>query len=326
MDFGALRPAEELGWVVDLEPSFVQIWNETAGEDWDPDTDDGPPLWKRSLLLSTGTDHFLLDPRRIDSSGEWVSCEFTSSGAGAGGAASSFRTGMEGHYASFVCFTAPESPTRAEVAEQVEQAYRSSLTGDTGREWVIPAARSFGDLRADVLNVQLRTLRGAYRAYLDVDALDWGYLAGEPTAIEDLLPLFVTACLDRHDPQTWALDLLLQGASPPVAQRVRQLADRCLSEGGLVADWSSSPGFAAAVDRARALVRADRDTEAFEALVAGLPNWQPLSPLHLAPMGRIWDRELNRVMTPDRRRRRLLSQPRSTAVRQADQPGQSKNP
>jgi hypothetical protein len=295
-----------------------------AVDAWDPLADDGPPLLKRSLLLSTGTDHFLLDPRRIDASGEWTSCGFTSWYPGAGEATSSFRAGMEGHYASFVRFTVPDSTTHAEVAEQVEQAYRSSLHGDPVREWVIPAARSFGDLRADVLGVQLRTLSSAYRAPLDVQSLDWDHLADEPTVLEDLLPLFVTACLDGHDPHTWALDHLLQRAPEPLAQRIRGLADRCLSQGGLVADGTSTPGFAAAVDRARVLVRAGRDTDAFEAIVASLPRWQPRSPLHLAPMGLIWDRELKRVMTPDRRR--LLGQPRGTAVRQAGQHDQAQSP
>ncbi|HET9655708.1 MAG TPA: SMI1/KNR4 family protein [Kineosporiaceae bacterium] len=325
MDFGALRPVEELGWAVDLEPSLVQIWGETAGDCWPPDADDGAPLLKRSLLLSTGTDHFLLDPRRTDTSGEWASCGFTSWYPGAGEATSSFRTGMEGHYASFVRFTVPDSTTLTEVAEQVERAYRSSLRGDPLLEWVIPAARFFGDLHADVLNVQLRTLHSAYRAALDVLSLDWGHLADEPTVLEDLLPLFITACLDGHDPHTWALDHLLQRAPDQLAQRIRGLADRCLREGGLVADWSSTPGFATAADRARALVRAGRDAEAFEAVITGLPNWQPLSPLHLAPMGLIWDRELNSAMTPDRRRR-LLSQPRGTTVGQADQHGQPPSP
>lgn len=158
----------------------------------------------------------------------------------------------------------------------------------------------------------MRVLNGVYRAALGVQSLDqWDALAEDPAVLEDLLPLFVVACLDGRDPQTWALDLLLNRAPAPLAAYLRGLADRCAEDGGLVADWSAMPAFAAATDRARALVRAGRDAEAFDAVVSGLHSWRPSSALHLAPMGLIWDRELAGLMTPDRRAR-LLAEPRGT--------------
>lgn len=44
MDYAALRSSADLGWVVDLEPSLVDIWSATTGDDWPADVDDGPPL------------------------------------------------------------------------------------------------------------------------------------------------------------------------------------------------------------------------------------------------------------------------------------------
>ena len=309
MGFGAVRPVQDLGWVVDLDPDLVRIWEDAAGE-LEPDVEREPWLLRRALLLSTGSDCFLLDPGRVDGgTGEWESCGFTSWYPGAGEPTSSFRTGVDRHYATFVRFTAPESMTRAEVAAQVHKAYRSSLRGDPSGEWIVPAARHFGDHRADVLDVQLRTLDDAYRAPLAVQSLDWERAAADPCVVDDLLPLFVTACLDPHDPHDSALDWLVPHLPEPLAGRVRELADRCRRDGGLTADWPATPAFAAAADRARTLTRAGRDDDAFDAVVAGLPHWQPLSPAHLAPMGLVWDRELGRLMTPARRRR-LLTLPR----------------
>ena len=61
------------------------------------------------------------------------------------------------------------------------------------------------------------------------------------------------------------------------------------------------------MDGARNLARAGRDAEAFEAILAALPHWRPLSPVHLAPMGLTWDRDLARIMTRERRERLLAT-------------------
>jgi len=61
------------------------------------------------------------------------------------------------------------------------------------------------------------------------------------------------------------------------------------------------------MDSARELARAGRDAEAFEAILGALPSWRPLSPLHLAPIGLTWDRELGRIMTRERREQLLAT-------------------
>jgi len=58
---------------------------------------------------------------------------------------------------------------------------------------------------------------------------------------------------------------------------------------------------------ARELARAGRDAEAFEAILGALPSWRPLSPLHLAPIGLTWDRDLGRIMTREHREQLLTT-------------------
>nr|MDT0665867.1 hypothetical protein [Micromonospora sp. DSM 115978] len=202
-------------------------------EDWPPDAVDGPPLLERSLLLNYGSDNFLLDPGRIDSTGEWASCGFTDWYPGAGQHRPSFRAGMEQHYATFVRFRVPESKTHTEVAEQLDNAYRASLRGDRSQESVIKEARSFGNIRADVLNVQLQDLTGQYRAALglDVAALDRLGPDPDPTVTDDLLPWFVAACLSPQDTHVWALDNAQHGAPAQYAERIRQIASQCQEAG-----------------------------------------------------------------------------------------------
>ncbi len=84
MGFDALRPVQELGWVRDLESELVAIWSSTEPDDetYAQEPDDGSFLLRRSLLLNTGTDHFLLDPARLtfgrlQNEPEWAAVGFT---------------------------------------------------------------------------------------------------------------------------------------------------------------------------------------------------------------------------------------------------------
>jgi hypothetical protein len=65
---------------------------------------------------------------------EWATTCWTSWYPGAGRQQPSFRAGVESHYASFVCFEAPDSVTHAEVAAQVEDAYQRALRGNRSGE------------------------------------------------------------------------------------------------------------------------------------------------------------------------------------------------
>ena len=82
---------------------------------------------------------------------------------------------------------------------------------------------------------------------------------------------------------------------------MRDLLARSAREGGLLADFSCSPVFEQAVQEARSLVRGGRLDEAFDHVLAALPTWRPLSLLHLAPLGLVWDRDLAQIVSPERR-------------------------
>jgi hypothetical protein len=306
-DFGQVRPVAELDWVAAADPGLYEAACADYGYEWPSDSDDGPPLMNRSLLLSSGTDSFLYDTGRLGADSEWATTCWTSWYPGAGNQQRSFRVGMESHYASFVRFEAPESVTHAEVAAQVEDAYQRALRGDRSGEGVISEARNFGSARADVLEPQLNVLTSQYRATNDVAALAGSEQAADPAMLGDLWPMFVVASADPHDPQPWALDQAIHNAGEQVAGLLRSLAGQCQRDGGLLADFGYAPAFAAAVDSARELARARRDAEAFEVILGALPSWRPLSPLHMAPMGLTWDLDLGRIMTRERRERLLAA-------------------
>jgi hypothetical protein len=306
-DFGQLRPVAELDRVAAADPGLYEAACADYGYEWPADSDDGPPLMNRSLLLSSGPDSFLYDTGRLGANGEWATTCWTSWYPGAGDQRPSFRAGMESHYASFVRFEAPGSVTHAEVAARVEDAYRRALRGDRGGEVVISEARNFGSARADVLELQFHVLTSQYRAATGAVTLTRSEQAADLAMLTDLWPMFVVAADSPRDPQRRALDQAIGNAGEPVRGLLRSLADRCRRDGGLVADFSHVAAFAAATNRARELARAGRDAEAFEVILGALPSWRPLSPLHLAPMGLTWDRDLRRIMTRERREQLLAT-------------------
>lgn len=306
-DFGRVRPVAELDWVANAEPDLYEVVCAQDADEWPPDSDDGPPLMNRALVLGTGTDTFLYDTGRIDADGEWATTCWTSWYPGAGDPRPSFRAGLESHYASFVRFTAHDSITHAEVNERVEAAYQQSLRGDRDGERVISEARHFGNPRADVLELQLNVLTGKYRAVLGMLSLADSEYAQDPAMLADLWPMLVAGALDPRDRLGWALDQATRQAPASVAGLLRSLADRHQRDGGLTADFGYAPAFAAAIDSARELASAGRDEEAFDVMLGALPSWRPLSPIHLAPMGMTWDRHLAPTMTRERRERILAT-------------------
>jgi hypothetical protein len=312
-DFDRVRPVAEVDWVAAADPQLYEIVCDTYGDDWPPDSDDGPPLMNRALVLNTGSDSFLFDTGRVSADGEWATTGWTGWYPGAGDQQPSFRAGMQSHYASFVSFDVPDSVTSAEVAEYVADAYQRSLEGDRGGEEIFFEAVDFGSLRAEALVYQLRVLTSKYRAGIGISrSLGEGEQATDAAMLADLWPMFVAATLNPRDPHQSALNLAIRRASGPVAALLRSLADQYERDGGLVADFGYAPDFATAADRARTLARASRDDQAFATILDALPSWRPLSPLHLVPMGLTWDRDLSGIMTPERRLR-LLSTPRGSA-------------
>jgi len=307
--FGGVRPVSEVDWVAAAEPELYEVVRDTYGDEDDdlPDADDGPLLMRRSLMLSTGTDYFLYDTGRSGADGEWDTTCWTGWHPGAGDRRPSFRAGLELHYASFVRFEAPDSVTHADVAARVEEAYQRALRGDRGGERVICEARDFGSDRADALEAQLGVLTGQFSATSSVLRLGRGGQAADPAMLADLWPMVAVAAANPRDQRQRALPQAIRDVRGPVGNLLRSLAGQCQRDGWLVADFGYAPAFAAAMEGVRQLARAGRDAEAFEAILGALPSWRPLSPLHLAPAGLIWDRDLGRIMTGERRERLLAT-------------------
>lgn len=299
-DFGRLRRLSEVDWVAAANPRLYKVVCETFGDDVSPDDEDGSPLMNNALLLSTGHDNFLFDVRRVAADGEWGTATWTSWGPGAGHQRPSFRAGLEAHYANFVRFAAVDSATHEEIADQVEDAYQRSLRGDRSGEQIFSDARSFGSDRADALEVQVQVLTSGYRAESKVSNLTGQYVR-DAAMVTDIWPMFVTTCMDPRDPGQWAIDLVMRRDDRRLNEVISTLVDRHQRDGGLSADFDYAPGFAGGAGRARELVRAGRDEEAWKAIVEALPEWRPMSPVHLAPMGLVWDRDLARIMTRERR-------------------------
>ena len=194
-DFGQVRPVAELDWVANAGPGLYAVVCADHGYEWPPDSDDGPALMNRALLLGTGTDNFLYDTGRVGADGEWATTCWTSWNPGAGGQQPSFRAGLESHYASFARFKARDSVTHAEVAGQVEDAYQRSLRGDRTGEGVISRARHFGSPRADVLEQQLNVLASKYRAETSMLTPAKSEYAEDPAMLADLWPMLVVGAL-----------------------------------------------------------------------------------------------------------------------------------
>ena len=310
-DFGQVRPVAELGWVAATAPGLYEAVCADNGYEWPPDSDDGPPLMNRALLLSTGTDDFLYDTGRVDADGEWATTCWTSWYPGAGDRQPSFRAGMVSHYASFVRFHAPDSVTHADVAAQVEDAYQRVLRGDRSGEEVISEARFFRSARADALEAELHLFTSHDRSARELAELAGGEHAVDPAMLADMWPALVAAEFNPRNRYQGSLNMAVRTAPEPVTALLRSLADQYQRDGGLTADFGYAPAFAAAMEDARELACANRDAEAFEVILAAMPSWEPLSPLHLAPMGLTWDRDLGRIMTHERRAR-LLAVPRAS--------------
>ena len=287
----------------DLEPGLLQAWEDSHGVDdggEDELVDDGPSLLRRSALFNDGSDHFLLGSGHVTADGEWTTWDFTNWYPGTANRALSFRAGLERHYASFVRFDAPDSVSRLEVADLVEQAHQQSLRGgDVGD--VFERAQDFGNVHAEVLDVQVQVLRDVYAAIARVESFEPPVDEPDPVLRYELWPMLAASLRHRESWQDCFLDIFLRRLSGPHRSSVPDLVARSAREGGLLADFSCSPVFEQAVQEARSLVRGGRLDEAFDHVLAALPTWRPLSLLHLAPLGLVWDRDLAQIVSPERR-------------------------
>ncbi|MHC3467489.1 SMI1/KNR4 family protein [Streptomyces sp. 7R007] len=269
-------------------------------------------MWQRALQLDVESDalYVLLDPGDVDEAGEWAVYCWASWHADAPTRYASFRVFMEAMYREFHhlqvdrCERAgtvfANATTRA-LDASVEAARLDTLAGRYERaSAALAEAVAYGRPRAKGLRDQIRRLLG--ETYL----VDYRGLATDPVYAPELLPVLAAEeARQRRD------DGALLRVLGRVGEEVRALADEVCGQvraGGF--RYTAGGPFGRAVERAREQARWGDTDAAWHTLRAALPEWRPLGPDHLAPVGLCADPLLGPLLTPERGRE-LLATPRA---------------
>ncbi|RVX42141.1 SMI1/KNR4 family protein SUKH-1 [Nonomuraea polychroma] len=317
---GHLVPAEDLGWLRDLEPMWCQAyeepdeWEDDEDEDADPDDEDDDEeagLLGRALMISRDADAgvLFLDPDDVDEHGEWAAYElFSWSGMGPQRHGSFYEL-MYDLYAGFHALDRPQCQTQREWDEKVEQARLASLAGEVdGPLAVLAEAARFGRSRAMFLLFQMRILLGDHEAGQAIQsALRHGKTQPTWRPDEDLLTAEVLpALLPEHELAARhcslsTLDALAQFGSDTVRPLTSGFPERAAEPGFRVRFGNAE--FDAAVRAAVAAPGADPWPLLREALTV----WRPMNEDHIAPIALLADPEVAALITPERGREILAT-------------------
>ncbi|WP_189979308.1 SMI1/KNR4 family protein [Streptomyces capoamus] len=314
-------------------------WHQDAAglSEWYPGEPDDEPgaehavpagMWDRALQLDVESDavHLLMDPGDVDAGGEWAVYSWASWRASPPERYASFRAFMEDMYREFHTLEADRAgrtgrafvndTTRA-LDASVEEARLTALRGRYAQaEATLAEALAYGRPRAAGLRDQIRRLLG--HTY----TVSFHGLTTDPLYAPEVLPVLaaehVTA--HRHD-SSWAYHLggnpALAGTADAILRDVREGTYRYTPDGP----------FGRAVAQAREQARWGDTDGAWHTLCAALPEWRPVGPEHIAPVGLCADPLLGPLLTPERGRE-LLAVPRAgqrgarpAPVAGADPPG-----
>ncbi|WP_431046836.1 SMI1/KNR4 family protein [Streptomyces sp. P1-3] len=297
-----LAGTEAARWHED-ESGLGEMFQEDLDEDSLPDEVLEAGVWARALQLDVESDavYVLLDPGDVGDDGEWAVYCYKSWAAMPPERYASFREFMTEMYQEFHMLRADRAEREAErefandttreLDAAVEDARRDALRGEYERaETAFAEAAGYGRPRARALRDQIRRLRG------HTDMVDLDELAADPVYAPEVLPvLAVEHVASRHDVAMWSFHV--RGAS----DEVREAADgilRQVREGSY--RYSAAGPFGLAVDRAREQARWGGADAAWRTLLGALPQWRPLGPDHLAPLGLLADPVLGPLLTPER--------------------------
>ncbi|MEV7021517.1 SMI1/KNR4 family protein [Kitasatospora sp. NPDC093558] len=257
-------------------------------------------MWERALQLDVESDltYVLLDPQAVDEHGEWAVYCHKVWAADVPTRYDSFRAFMLAQYREFHRLASNERDGRPFVNDttrrldaRVEAARLDALRGDHERAAAALAeAVEYGRPRAKGMLDQLRRLLG--QTYL----VDYGALPADPRYLREVVPLLaVEQVRNRHDATVWGYRV---GAS---SGPHREQADDVLREvEERTFRYTTEGPFGAAVEQAREQARRGHTDAAWHTLLAGLPQWTPVGPDHLAPAGLLADPLLGPLITPDR--------------------------
>ncbi|MFE0172266.1 SMI1/KNR4 family protein [Streptomyces sp. NPDC059002] len=326
------------GFVWALAGTREARWHENAselGEDFDEfwGEEDNPPevraqvgLWSRALQLDVESDamYVLLDPEDVGPDGEWAVRVWAS-----------WHADEPTRYPSFAAYM---------VAMHQEFHHLQAGREEDGASFVNETTRTQD---AAVALARTEALRGRHEeaAGLLVEAQRYG----RPHAadlLDQIGQLSIPFGTTRHRP--------LPGGDRYLAEQLPLEAAHLLSSGRRVENWHVAdpdvfPGtaraaadilremnegtwryeadgaFGDAVDEAREKARwGDTDT-AWRILRAAIPQWQPLDPHHIAPLGLLADPVLAPVLTSERRAE-LLATPRGGEPGPVPSPASDQDP
>jgi cell wall assembly regulator SMI1/tellurite resistance protein len=267
-------------------------------------------MWQRALQLDVESDltYVLLDPGDVGDDGEWAVYCYASWRAAPPERYPSFRAFMEAMHQEFhrMCVhrLGPEfvNATTEALDASVDEARREALRGrHEAAEAALNLAVAYGRPRAVGLRDQIRRLSG------QTGMGSFGLLLEDPRYAPELLPVIAAEQVGHGRPGDRAWTHLLRGAADAVRETGEEILRR-FQEGTF--RYTAEGSFGRAVEEARELARWGDADAAWHVLRAALPEWQPLGPDHLAPLGLLADPLLGPLCTPERGRE-LLATPRA---------------
>ncbi|MEV8453755.1 SMI1/KNR4 family protein [Streptomyces sp. NPDC052095] len=305
-----LAGTAEVHWHDD-ESGLADIFEENLDEDAGPEEWQEATVWRRGLQIDVEADamYVVLDPEDVDENGEWAVYSWASWWAAparryAGFAA--FMREMHREFHSLRSHPADGEPefvntTTREQDARMEGARQAALRGDwEGALPLLADAEEYGRPRAVCLGAQIRRLLGETGTFrIDDVAADLRYAP-------DLLPPLVAAHAAHPLRNDSTLTFHMRGAGADVVAAARAMLEEMRA--GTYRYAPAGP-FGVAVGRARELARWGDCDAAWRTLADALPDWLPLGPDHLAPLGWLADPLLGPLLTPERGRE-LLSTPR----------------
>ncbi|MFC5663375.1 SMI1/KNR4 family protein [Kitasatospora misakiensis] len=303
---------------------FVYRLAGTDGARWHRDAwgvaeyfDEGEPagMWERALQLDVESDLtlVLLDPGDVDEDGEWAVYCYASWRAAPPERYASFRAFMVAMHQEFHSLAVSRhgaefaNATTREQDARVDAARLDALAGAYERaEEVLAEAVAFSRPRARGLLDQVRPFGSAR------PGPTFGELPRDPLFLTEVVPVLAAQHVrSGRDAAMWGHRV---GPEPGDLRTAADEVLRQVREGGY--RYAASGPFGAAVDRAREQARWGGTGAAWRTLRAAFPQWTPLGPDHLAPVGLLADPLLGPLVSPERWRD-LLAVPRGDAALRA---------
>ncbi|MFD5698059.1 SMI1/KNR4 family protein [Streptomyces lasiicapitis] len=311
-----LADTEQVHWHED-ESGIGEMFREYLDEDASPEEIQEAAIWGRSLQLDVESDatSVLMDPEDVDEHGEWAVFTWAPWKAAPPERFASFWEFMQDAYREFHSLSAGRDgePAFANATTEaldagVEEARQAALAGEYERATAAFAeAMTFGRPRATALRAQLEHLSGHY------ESSSLRTLASDPLYAPEVLPVIAATYRRGPGDTAWIRHDVRPVLRPAAEEAARQAQARTFR-------YEPEGPFGAAVESAREQARWGEHDAAWRTLIAALPQWRPLGPEHLAPMGLLADALLGPVITPERGRAILATPRGSGAAESAEAP------